>query len=140
MNKDLQTPIYLALGIALIYSRVCGVNMSNSGDPTISETARYTRNVRKSTRRNKGLARQVAAGVSKISSNPQVGEIKQDYGSNATVIGRLQMEYEGTFRALKIHRQKYQILYTYDEADNTITMIAFGSHKDLFRGATPYKG
>ena len=140
MNDDLRTVLYIGLGIAFIYCGMDRDTMPEGEDPQVSETRRYTRNVRKSTRRNKGLARQVAAGATKILNNPLVGEIKHDYGSNATLIGRLQMEYEGTFRALKIHRQKYQILYTYDEADNTITMIAFGSHKDLFRGATPYKG
>ncbi len=140
MDDDLLTLLCLGIGVAFIYGGVGGDNMTEAGQPDISETGRYKRNVRKGTRRNKGLARQVEAGEAKIVKNPLVGEIKRDYGSDATVIGRLQMEYEGTFRALKIHKQQYQILYTYDEADNAILFVAFGSHKDLFRGPTPYKG
>jgi len=141
VNKDLQTLMYISLGVAFIYSGVAGGIMGNTeGEPIRKETKRYKRSVRKSTRCNKGLARQVIAGESKIFKNPLVGEIKQDYGSTATVIGRLQFEYAGTFRALKIHKQQYQILYTYDEEEHTVDLIAFGSHKDLFRGATPYKG
>ncbi len=137
MNNDLRTLLYLALGVAFIYSGLGKGAMSEGGDLKVKEIKRYTRNVRKSTRRNKGLARKVAAGRAKILNNPLVGEIKHNYNSNATVIGRLQMEHEGTFRALKIHKQQYQILYTYDEEENMVTLIAFGSQKGLFRGATP---
>jgi mRNA-degrading endonuclease RelE of RelBE toxin-antitoxin system len=141
MKEDLFTLLWIGVIAVFIYSGSPVNNMGDEvGEPTRQETKRYKRNVRKGTRRNKGLARQVTAGEAKIFSNPLVGEIKRDYGSNATVIGRLQMEYEGTFRALKIHKQRYQILYTYDDEEHTVTLIAFGSHKNLFRGPTPYRG
>jgi len=129
----------LAIGAMLIGAvLMAGSPVGSTGRPRMVRTDQYARMVRKKSKKDKQLRRLIDSAEESIADDPDRGEPKRVF-PNDTLANRLAREAGvTTIYGWKVMRQRYQILYAWNQVDNTVTLLAFGTHKDLYRGATPY--
>jgi len=132
-REDLATIACLVVGALML-----GTPTSGSNRTRLVRTANYEKMVRKKTKKDKNLRRNLEAAEASIVQAPERGDPKTVY-PNDTLVNRLARELGvTTMRSAYIMGKRYQIVYAWDPETDTATLMAFGTHKDLFRGNTPY--
>ena len=92
----------------------------------------YARDIRKATKKDKHLRRRVSDAEKIIFEDPSAGELKtMSRGSRGSVLASLIRGY-GVVYARNIG--KHRLLYHYNRSDNTILLLRFGTHKQLYQG------
>lgn len=129
----------LAIGIMLVGAILMGLSGRDPNMGTeIVRTASYQRMVRKKTKKDRRLKRLVDTAEESISRSPGRGDTKPVF-TNDTTMNRLAREIGATtLRSVYVMKQRYQIVYVWDQETGVATLLAFGTHKDLFRGNSPY--
>jgi mRNA-degrading endonuclease RelE of RelBE toxin-antitoxin system len=135
----LSTQDMVAIGAMLIGAvMMAGSPVGSTGRATVVRTDQYAKMVRKKAKKDKQLQRLIDSAEESIADDPDRGEPKRVF-PNDTLANRMARELGvTTIYGWKVMRQRYQIIYAWDQATNTVTLMAFGNHKDLYRGATPY--
>jgi len=99
-----------------------------------SKTKHYERDVRKATKKDKGLGRKVENAEREVINDPSNGEVKSiSRGSRSSVLAGLIRAY-GTNTIYGKNVGKFRILYHYDKDTGEVIFVRFGTHKQLYQG------
>jgi mRNA-degrading endonuclease RelE of RelBE toxin-antitoxin system len=98
------------------------------------KTKHYERDVRKATKKDKGLGRKVESAEREVINDPSNGEVKSiSRGSRSSVLAGLIRTY-GTNTIYGKNVGKFRILYYYDKDTGDVVFVRFGTHKQLYQG------
>ena len=127
-----------ALGMGA-FALIMGMFVVNAGSPTVIRTPKYVRQIKKLTKKNRGLAKSVEAAEAEIMNNPEsAGTYKKPKNPSAPVAearGRVEGDLGGgcTPYEMKLRGQQWAIAYCIAEG-GTIVFYFFGNHKDAYGG------